>query len=92
LPPAPSSCAKLRSALGFDQGSVNSLILTINGTTSTPVYVGPQARGLDQINVLLPTSLARSGTVSLSISVTGQSSDTATMAFQYCFDDEGTAG
>ena len=61
--------------------------MTINGKTFIPAYFGPQGgfAGLDQVNVMLPASMAGSGQVNVSITVDGQTSNVGTIAF-------GTAG
>jgi uncharacterized protein (TIGR03437 family) len=57
--------------------------VTIAGQTFTPSYSGSQGAfaGLDQVNVLLPASLAGSGQVNVSITVNGQTSNVGTIAF-----------
>jgi uncharacterized protein (TIGR03437 family) len=69
---------------GFDSATTSTVTVTINGKAFTPTYAGPQGgfAGLDQINILLPSSLAGSGTVNVSISVNGVVSNTGTVAFQ----------
>ena len=66
---------------GFD--TAKTVTVTINGKTFTPAYFGPQGgfAGLDQVNVLLPVSLAASGQVNVSITVDGQTSNVGTVAF-----------
>ena len=82
LSPAADSFYLLLYGTGFD--NANSVTVTINGTTFTPSYFGPQGTfaGLDQINVLLPASLAGSGPVNVSIAVDGQTSNVGTISFQ----------
>jgi uncharacterized protein (TIGR03437 family) len=84
LTPAADSFYLILYGTGFDSGTVSSVVVTINGKTYTPAFVGPQGgfAGLDQINVLLPASLAGSGTVNVSISVNGTVSNTGTITFQ----------
>ena len=67
---------------GFD--SASTVTVTINGKSYTPTYSGPQGTfaGLDQINLLLPASLAGSGQVNVSITKDGQTSNAGTIAFQ----------
>jgi uncharacterized protein (TIGR03437 family) len=67
---------------GFDDAQ--SVTVTVNGQVLTPAYFGPQGNfaGLDQINLLLPTSLAGSGEVNVSITVDGSSSNVGKIAFQ----------
>jgi uncharacterized protein (TIGR03437 family) len=80
--PAADSFYLLLYGTGFDNGKV--VTVTINGATYTPTYAGPQETfaGLDQINVLLPASLAGQGTVSVTITVDGTAANTGTIAFQ----------
>ncbi len=82
LSPAADSFYLLLYGTGFD--NAKSVSVTINGTAFTPTYFGPQGTfaGLDQINVLLPASLAGSGQVNVSIAVDGQTSNVGTIAFQ----------
>jgi uncharacterized protein (TIGR03437 family) len=84
LTPAADTFYLLLYGTGFDQGTASTLTVTINGKNYTPSFVGPQGTyaGLDQINVLLPSSLAGSGTVNVSITVNGTVSNTGTIAFQ----------
>jgi uncharacterized protein (TIGR03437 family) len=84
LTPAADSFYLILYGTGFDSGTVSSVIVSINGKNYTPTFVGSQGgfAGLDQINVLLPASLAGSGTVNVSISVNGTVSNTGTIAFQ----------
>jgi uncharacterized protein (TIGR03437 family) len=82
MTPAGNMFFLLLYGTGIRFGSV--ITVTINGTTYTPTYAGAQGTyaGLDQINVLLPASLAGSGTVNVSVTVDGQVSNTGTIAFQ----------
>jgi uncharacterized protein (TIGR03437 family) len=84
LTPAASSFYLILYGTGFDSGTVSSVVVTINGKAYMPAFVGPQGgfAGLDQINVLLPASLAGSGTVNVSIGVNGTVSNTGTISFQ----------
>ena len=83
LSPANNTYYLLLYGTGFD--NAQSVTVTINGITYTPAYFGPQGgfAGLDQINVLLPGSLAGSGQVNVSITVDGQTSNVGTIAFQW---------
>ena len=82
LTPAASSFYLLLYGTGIRHGAV--VTVTINGTTYTPTYSGAQEifAGLDQINVLLPASLAGSGSVVVSVTVDGQVSNAGTISFQ----------
>lgn len=66
---------------GFD--NAKAVTVTINGQTYNPSYAGPQGTfpGLDQINVLLPSSMAGAGQVNVSVTVDGQVSNVGTIAF-----------
>jgi large repetitive protein len=85
LSPAADTFYLLLYGTGFD--TAKTVAVTINGKTFTPAYFGPQGgfAGLDQVNVLLPASMAGSGQVNVSITVDGQTSNVGTVAF-------GTAG
>jgi uncharacterized protein (TIGR03437 family) len=81
LSPAADIFYLLLYGTGFD--TAKSVTVTINGQTYTPSYFGPQGgfAGLDQVNVLLPASLAGSGQVNVSITVDGQTSNVGSIAF-----------
>jgi len=57
---------------------------TINGVSYPVQYAGPQPTfvGLDQININLPRSLAGAGTVSISLTVDSEISNTVTIAIR----------
>jgi uncharacterized protein (TIGR03437 family) len=57
---------------------------TIGGVVATVTYAGPQGTflGLDQINILIPPSLAGSGTANVIVTVDGVPSNTVKVAFQ----------
>ncbi len=82
LTPAGNTFYLLLYGTGIRFGAV--ITVTINGTTYTPAYAGAQGTyaGLDQINILLPASLAGTGTVSVTVTVDGQVSNAGTIAFQ----------
>ena len=63
---------------GFDAGTANSTAMTIQGLAAPVYYAGPQAEwpGLDQVNVLLPASLAGSGRVRLELTLAGGRANT----------------
>jgi uncharacterized protein (TIGR03437 family) len=52
---------------GFDQATAASVTCTVAGQIATVTYAGPQmqVQGLDQLNMLLPNTLAGMGTVSV---------------------------
>ncbi len=66
------------------QGHTGTVTATVNGMTLPVSYAGPQNgfAGLDQANILIPPSLAGSGTVNVSISVDGNVSNTVQVAIQ----------
>ena len=57
---------------------------TINGQSLPAAYAGPQSQfpGLDQVDVLLPSSLKGAGQVNVTLTVDGEVSNTATLTFQ----------
>ncbi|MDX2031498.1 MAG: SBBP repeat-containing protein [Blastocatellia bacterium] len=57
--------------------SLTSVAASIGGTSAQVLYAGPQAdfAGLDQINLLLPASLAGRGDVTLDLSVGGKAAN-----------------
>jgi uncharacterized protein (TIGR03437 family) len=57
---------------------------TVGGQNSTLLYLGPQSQypGLDQANVLLPRTLAGSGTVPVVISVDGTATNAVTVGIR----------
>jgi large repetitive protein len=82
LTPAGDTFYLLLYGTGIRFGSV--ITVSINGTTYTPTFAGAQGTyaGLDQINVLLPASLAGSGAVTVTVTVDGTVSNAGTIAFQ----------
>lgn len=81
LSPPANTFYLLLYGTGFD--NAHTVTVTINGQSFTPSYFGPQGgfAGLDQINILLPVSLAGAGQVNVSITVDGQVSNVGTIAF-----------
>lgn len=65
------------------RSSLDGVVCNISGRSLPVVYAGPQSEfpGLDQVNVLLPASLAGAGTVNVSLSVDGVISNTAKLLF-----------
>ncbi|GEM_PF-2740354 len=70
--------------LGSNIGSATSGTANLNGITTPLYYVGPQGglAGLDEFVVLLPRSLAGQGTIPVSLTVGGSTSNTATVSIQ----------
>ena len=66
-----------RSSTGMVTVHIGELILPVS-------YAGPQLqyRGLDQVNVILPRTLAGAGTLSVRVDVDGLTSNTGSLTFQ----------
>ncbi len=66
-----------------NRSSLSSVTVTINGQSLSPFYAGeaPGFEGEDQVNVLLPASLAHSGIVYVTVSVGSVTSNQATLLF-----------
>ena len=64
--------------------ALSDVTVQIGSQTLPVLYAGaaPDFVGLDQVNVALPASLAGSGTVNVSVSVSGAVSNTVTVAFK----------
>ncbi len=64
-------------------GSTDRVAVTIGGVAAVVSYAGPQGGypGLDQINVLIPTSLAGQTKVDLKLSVEGVAANTVQLSF-----------
>jgi len=69
---------------GFDATGAGSVLATVQGVSVSVTYAGPQGSflGLDQMNLLLPSSLAGTGVASINVSVAGQSSNTVFVTIQ----------
>ena len=67
-----------------NRASLSDVTVMIGGQTLAAAYAGPAPgfTGLDQVNVLLPPSLAGSGTVNITVSVAGAASNVVTATFQ----------
>ncbi len=67
-----------------NRSSLNSVVVTAAGHTLSVQYAGAQGQypGLDQINVLVPASLAGAGVVTLDITVGGLSANSVQLQFQ----------
>ena len=67
-----------------NRASLSDVSVTIGSHTLTAAYAGPAPgfTGLDQVNVLLPASLAGSGTVNITVSVAGMPSNVVTATFK----------
>jgi uncharacterized protein (TIGR03437 family) len=70
---------------GFDQASgASGTTVTIGGTAMPVMYSGPQPQyaGEDQVNVQLPSSLAGTGQVTVSVTVDSVAANDVTITFQ----------
>jgi uncharacterized protein (TIGR03437 family) len=69
---------------GFDAAIANPSSMAIGGVAATVSYAGPQPTwpGLDQVNVLLPPSLAGRGMVDVVLTVAGEQAKTVYLAVQ----------
>jgi uncharacterized protein (TIGR03437 family) len=67
-----------------NRASLSDVTVTVGSQTLPAAYAGPAPgfTGLDQVNVLLPASLAGSGTVNITVSVSGTASNVVTATFQ----------
>lgn len=82
-----ASCAQtilLLFATGLDSASLSNVQVTLNGIAATVNYAGPQGTypGLDQVNVVIPSSLAGSGNIPVVLSVSGQAANTVNLTIQ----------
>lgn len=68
---------------GFDAATANTTTATVAGQSAQVTYAGPQGEaGLDQVNVLLPRSLAGSGDSLVVLSVNGAVANAVHIAIQ----------
>jgi uncharacterized protein (TIGR03437 family) len=69
---------------GFRAAGMAGVTATVNGTTVTVTYAGPQLNypGLDQVNIQLPASLAGSGNSAIQIVAGGVPSNTVHVLIQ----------
>jgi uncharacterized protein (TIGR03437 family) len=67
-----------------NRSDLSRVIVSIGGVTLTPLYAGAQLTypGLDQVNVVLPLSLAGTGTTTLVLTVDGVNTQPVTLVFQ----------
>jgi uncharacterized protein (TIGR03437 family) len=65
------------------RAALSDVTVNIGSQTLTPFYAGaaPNFTGLDQVNVMLPASLAGTGTVNVSVTVSGIQSNVVTVTF-----------
>jgi uncharacterized protein (TIGR03437 family) len=69
---------------GIDLSNGTSVQVTIGAVTASVLYAGPQGYypGVDQINVVVPQSLAGSGNVPIVLSAGGLTSNTVNLTIQ----------
>jgi uncharacterized protein (TIGR03437 family) len=70
-------------ATGVQAAGLANVAVTVNGVSTPVLYAGNAGyEGVDQVNVLLPASLAGSGTVALQLTASGISANTVQIALQ----------
>jgi uncharacterized protein (TIGR03437 family) len=70
-------------ATGLQAAGLANVAVTVNGVSTQVLYAGNAGfSGVDQINVLLPASLAGSGTVALQVTASGIAANTVQIAIQ----------
>jgi uncharacterized protein (TIGR03437 family) len=70
-------------ATGVQAAGMANVAVTVNGVSTQLFYAGSAGfSGVDQINVLLPASLAGSGTVALQVTAAGIAANTVQIAIQ----------
>jgi uncharacterized protein (TIGR03437 family) len=70
-------------ATGVQAAGLANVAVTVNGVSTPVLYAGYGGyNGVDQINVLLPASLAGSGTVALQLTASGIAANTVQIAIQ----------
>ncbi len=67
-----------------NRAALSGVTVTIGNQALPATYAGPAPgfTGLDQVNVMLPPSLAGGGTVNITVSVSGMASNVVTATFQ----------
>jgi len=70
-------------ATGVQAAGLANVAVSVNGVSTQVLYAGSAGySGVDQINVLLPASLAGSGTVALQLTASGIAANTVQIAIQ----------
>jgi uncharacterized protein (TIGR03437 family) len=69
---------------GLDAVTASNVTVTVGGVNATVVYAGAQGffPGLDQVNVLLPPSLAGKGTVEVQLTASGVAANPVQIVIQ----------
>ena len=67
-----------------NRSALSKVQVSVNGASLAATFAGaqPSFTGLDQVNVLLPASLAGSGVANLMLTVDGQNSNVVTIDIQ----------
>jgi uncharacterized protein (TIGR03437 family) len=69
---------------GFDAASAASTVANVQGINAAVTYAGPQQLfpGLDQVNILLPLTLAGTGVASVVLTIDGSEANTVYITIQ----------
>jgi uncharacterized protein (TIGR03437 family) len=69
---------------GLDEVDPSTVQVTIGGSDATLLYAGPQGvfPGVDQVNVVIPQSLAGAGSVPIVVTAAGVTSNTVSVTIQ----------
>jgi uncharacterized protein (TIGR03437 family) len=69
---------------GLRAAGTSGVTVNVNGQSVPAEYAGPQGTtdGLDQVNVILPRSLAGAGSVSITVTAAGITSNTTNVTIQ----------
>jgi uncharacterized protein (TIGR03437 family) len=68
---------------GFDTAGTSNVTATVNGVNAPVLYAGPGGSpGLDQVNVLLPASLAGTGSVNVQLTAGGVAANSVQITIQ----------
>jgi uncharacterized protein (TIGR03437 family) len=68
---------------GFDTVGTSNVMATVNGVNAPVLYAGPGgSAGLDQVNILLPASLAGAGNVNVQLTAAGVAANPVQVTIQ----------
>jgi uncharacterized protein (TIGR03437 family) len=84
LGPATDQVFLILYGTGFRAAGTANTSMTIGGQNAQVTFAGDQGAfaGLDQVNVLLPRSLAGRGSVNIVLTVSGQTANTVSISVQ----------
>ena len=84
LGPATDQVFLILYGTGFRAAGTANTSMTIGGQNAQVSFAGPQGAfaGLDQVNVLLPRSLAGSGAVNIVLTASGQTANTVNISVE----------